>query len=97
MYLYTRNQDGTCTKQSQVVEEYFEAYWDALTYLGDERVVHVYLHEVEVLMPAHSKVWGCLIALCFGVAIGTSDPVLSNMAVCFIIVACVVLYISEGA
>lgn len=47
-------------------------------------------------MPAHSKVWGCLIALCFGVAIGTSDPVLSNMAVCFIIVACVVLYISEG-
>lgn len=47
--LYTRNQDGTCTKQSQVVEEYFEAYWDALTYLGDERVVHVYLHEVEVL------------------------------------------------
>lgn len=47
--IYTRNQDGTCTKQSQDVEEYFEAYWDALTYLGDERVVHVYLHEVEVL------------------------------------------------
>ena len=43
--IYTRNQDGTCTKQSQVVE----AYWDALTSLGDERVVHVYLHEVEVL------------------------------------------------
>lgn len=33
------------TKQSQVVE----AYLAALTYLGDERVVHVYLHEVEVL------------------------------------------------
>lgn len=47
--LYTRNQDGTCTKQSQVAEEYFDNYWDALTYLGDERVVYVYLHEVEVL------------------------------------------------
>lgn len=47
--IYIRNQDGTCPKQSQVVEEYFEAYLAALTYLGDERVVHVYLHEVEVL------------------------------------------------
>lgn len=47
-------------------------------------------------MPTRIKVWGCLIALCFGVAIGTSDPVLFNMSVCFIIVACVVLYINEG-
>lgn len=47
-------------------------------------------------MPMRIKVLGCLIALCFGAAIGTSDPVLSNMAVCFIIVACVALYISEG-
>lgn len=44
--LYTRNQDGTCTKKSQVAEDYFLA---ALIYLGDERVVRVYLHEVEVL------------------------------------------------
>lgn len=47
--IYTRNQDGTCTKQSQVVVEYFEAYWDALASLGDGCVVHVYLHGVEVL------------------------------------------------
>lgn len=47
-------------------------------------------------MPTHIKVFGGLIALCFGVAIGTSDPVLSNMAVCFIVMACVALYISEG-
>lgn len=43
--VYTRNQDGTCTKQSVVVED----YEDARAYLGDERVVYVYLHEVEVL------------------------------------------------
>lgn len=48
-------------------------------------------------MPTHIKVWGCLIALCFGVAIGTSDPVLSNMAVCFIIVSCVALYTTGGS
>lgn len=47
-------------------------------------------------MSTRIKVWGCLIALCFGVAIGTSDPALSNMAVCFIFMACVVLYINEG-
>lgn len=47
--LYTRNQDGTCTKQSQVAEDYFDNYLAALIYLGDERVVRVYLHEVEVL------------------------------------------------
>ena len=41
------------------------------------------------------KVWLCLIALCFGVAIGTSDTVLTSMAVCFIIVSCIVLYLSE--
>ena len=41
------------------------------------------------------KVWLCLIALCFGVAIGTSDPVLTGMAVCFIIVSCVVLCLGE--
>ena len=47
-------------------------------------------------MPMRIKVWGCLIAMCFGVAIGTSNHELSNMAVGFIIVACVVLYIIEG-
>lgn len=48
-------------------------------------------------MPTHIKVFGGLIALCFGIAIGASDPVLSNMAVGFIVVACVVLYITGGS
>lgn len=47
--VYTRNQNGTCTKQSAVVEDYFEHYEDARAYLGDDRVVYVYRHEVEVL------------------------------------------------
>lgn len=47
--VYTRNQDASCSKQSQVVVEYFGSYLDAVTSLGDERVVYVFPHEVEVL------------------------------------------------
>lgn len=43
-----------------------------------------------------AKVLGCLIALGFGVAIGTADPVITGEAVGLIIAAGVVLYITEG-
>lgn len=43
-----------------------------------------------------SKALGCLIALGFGVAIGTSDPVIMEEAVCLILAACSALYITEG-
>lgn len=47
--VYTRNQDGTCTKQCTVSVDYFERYEDALACLGDERVTRVYPHEIEEL------------------------------------------------
>lgn len=42
------------------------------------------------------KVLGMLIALGFGVAIGTSDPIIMGEAVGLITVSSVVLYITQG-
>lgn len=46
-------------------------------------------------MPTHIKVWGCLIALCFGVAIGTSDPIITRVCGGFAVGACIAICLIE--
>lgn len=53
--VYDRNRDGTYSKQSVVVLDYFEHYEDARAYLGDDQGVYVYRRVVEVLTVGEAR------------------------------------------